>query len=1098
MPHSVKHTIANPLQSTVLRCGLAMLVSVVFLLFVPVGAVKAVPVAPDKVSLTQPDGTVIVVSPFGDEWYSGYEYEGFTIVQDNTSGYWVYAERDRTGALSPGQTKVGIEKPQIELLPHLRDALALPGMIDKNSIYSLEGWPGAAGSHKVLVILVDFLTSTSLGTTDAAWSATFFDNTSGAKSVKNWYEEASFGNFTLSPVVENVGTENDGIIAVTMPYDNPYPWPDETERTTVRKALEAVDPDVDFSALDTNGDGSLDVTELHLVLIVRGFEESYGGTGGACTPNVWGHRWSMPVGTCAHCAPELDGVIVGALAYNGGYMWEGEWHERDLIEDPGPQVPCGSDPGGHMATMGILVHELGHDIDWPDLYDTNPNDGSNSAGVGYWSIMASGSWGLALGDAYSGMTPVLPDAFLKWYQGWITPVPVTAPQANVPIANAKENPVAYILGANPGDIDWDFQDTSGTGEYFLIENRQQIGFDSGLRRMGTTANGCVIWHIDETRTSANTANANPTRKLVDLEEADGPPQDMDLSTGGNSGDSGDPWPGVTGETVFNAASDPNSNWYDGSASGIAITNISSSGEGCTVDFSGVGQVWSGSVNSNWDTAGNWTTGRVPNPIDNVIIPSGVSNWPNITTAASAGNLVILDGAQVTANTDAVFDVYGDWLEAGSSSFTASAGTVTFRGSYPQSITSGINSYFNHMNLGDGSATPTVNSSSNLDVNGDLTIGLGASLVAGSYTLRVGGNFIDNPLGLVPGNSTVILDGTTSVLQRAATEVTVYSNNLSSTSGWVTYDANAGGYWIFTTSTVAPNSPDHGIHARYIYNESIPGDDWLFAPGFTLQAGVTYNIRFNYGAYFATWPEKLAVHIGTAHNVGAMTTQIFDNNNVIHATWQQGSGTFTPGTSGIYYVGFHCYSDADMAYLAIDDFEVVAIDPNLAFYNLTIANGSTTSLSDNATVQNDLTVASGGSLALEAHNLSVEGTVLNHGVLAQTLTIDAASTNFLNIKDSAGSADKYLGVTVDPGAANMGSTTVSIMGNQLCSTASQGVLRCFEIDPTTAQPASVTFYYTEAERNNIESSSMLVYHWNGASWGKELGTTTRGEAVTVNG
>ena len=74
---------------------------------------------------------------------------------------------------------------------------------------------------------------------------------------------------------------------------------------------------------------------------------------------------------------------------------------------------------------------------------------------------------------------------------------------------------------------------------------------------------------------------------------------------------------------------------------------------------------------------------------------------------------------------------------------------------------------------------------------------------------------------------------------------------------------------------------------------------------------------------------------------------------------------------------------------------------------------------------------------------------------------------------------------------MGSTTVTVMGNQHCSGASQGVLRCFELDPGTSQTAEVTFYYTEAERNGASNAAMQVYHWNGSSWELEAGTTAAG-------
>jgi len=47
---------------------------------------------------------------------------------------------------------------------------------------------------------------------------------------------------------------------------------------------------------------------------------------------------------------------------------------------------------------------------------------------------------------------------------------------------------------------------------------------------------------------------------------------------------------------------------------------------------------------------------------------------------------------------------------------------------------------------------------------------------------------------------------------------------------------------------------------------------------------------------------------------------------------------------------------------------------------------------------------------------------------------------------------------------MGDTTVSIQGSQTCSTGGPGntVKRCYEIDPTTSQTATVTFYYLVAQ------------------------------------
>ncbi len=1055
-------------RTTYGRLSLAVLVALTLALIMPIGATLAGPVAPVEVSFTQPDGTEIVVAPFGDEYYSGYEYEGYTILLDPATGYWVYAQADVSGQLIPGLGKVGIDKRPDELPPHLRDRQAMRARSALESMASPSAWSGSSGSGKVLIILIDFTPSTSLGTTDAQWNATFFDNTPGAKSVKNYYEQASYGKFTMEPAAETYGAVNDGVIAVTLPYINSYPWPDESERTSVRDALTAADPYVDFNALDTNHNGSLDNTELHLVLIVRGYEESYGGTAGACTPNVWGHRWSMPTGTCPYCAPTLDGVTIGASTYKGGYTREGEWHEFNI-------EGCTS-AAGHKATIGIMVHELGHDIDWPDLYDTDTTDGSDSAGVGNWSIMAGGSWGWATGDLYSGQTPVLPDAFLKWYQGWLTPTQVTTPTTNVALPSSAQNPAAYLLGINPKGIDWDFGTTSGTGEYFLVENRQQQGFDTGLRSISANAKGCLIWHIDETRTSANTANANPARKLVDMEEANGSPQDLDLTTGGNNGDDGDPWPGSTNNTTFNDASVPNSNWYNGSTSGIAVTNISAAGTGCTLDFSSVGPTWNGSTSSDWDTADNWTTARVPNQNDNTVIPSGVSNWPDVNVAASVGNLNILDGAQVGATADVALDVYGNWAEEGTGYFDASAGTVTFAGSSAQSIVTGANSHFNDLQIGDGSTMQTVTAGSDLDVNGDLTIQPGARLAAGSHTIYLGGNWTDNPFGFDPGSGTVILDGATPTVQRAASEKVVYSNDLTSTTGWSIYDANGNGTtWYYSSNTTGPNIPNHGQHARY--QQPNAADDWLFSPGFTLQAGVAYVIHFNYSSMGAPYSERLAVHIGTGQTVGTMTAQLFDNNNVTNTSWQPESGVFTPTSSGTYYVGFHCYSNANQYRLGVDDLVVTASDPNLAFYNLTVAGSGVATLADNAAVQNNLAINSGITLTMGTYDVTVEGTVTNNGRMAQTRTVNGGSATFLSIKNAIGDADKYRGVIVTS-ADDMGATTVVIGGNQDCTTKSSDPLirRCFNIGPTMDQNATVRFYYTYDELHGQTFSTLIPWHW----------------------
>ncbi|MEP0844012.1 MAG: thrombospondin type 3 repeat-containing protein, partial [Phycisphaerae bacterium] len=72
-----------------------------------------------------------------------------------------------------------------------------------------------------------------------------------------------------------------------------------------------------------------------------------------------------------------------------------------------------------------------------------------------------------------------------------------------------------------------------------------------------------------------------THFLYSIVQADGLQQ---LENGENAGDSGDPWPGSTGNTVFNDDSDPNSRWYGNTRSGLAITDIQNFPDDSLVTF----------------------------------------------------------------------------------------------------------------------------------------------------------------------------------------------------------------------------------------------------------------------------------------------------------------------------------------------------------------------------------------------------------------------------------------------------------------------------------------------------------------------------------
>ena len=73
-------------------------------------------------------------------------------------------------------------------------------------------------------------------------------------------------------------------------------------------------------AYDTNSNGCISSDELHIIVIVAGFERSYGGTD---EPAVWANNSDLS-GTVG--APTLDGKVIANASRGGSYTQVGEYH----------------------------------------------------------------------------------------------------------------------------------------------------------------------------------------------------------------------------------------------------------------------------------------------------------------------------------------------------------------------------------------------------------------------------------------------------------------------------------------------------------------------------------------------------------------------------------------------------------------------------------------------------------------------------------------------------------------------------------------------------------------------------------------------------
>jgi len=258
----------------------------------------------------------------------------------------------------------------------------------------------------------------------------------------------------------------------------------------------------------------------------------------------------------------------------------------DLLSDPfvvhnrTDTVPGGSVVGetnryqeAVVGLQGTVVHEFGHQLGLPDLYDVS----YESAGLGNWEVMSGGGYN---GDP-SGFFPCQLTAWPKKFLGWVSPQVIQ--KNDLYRLRAVENLPQTILKV-----------PINSHEYFLLENKQTdllknntVGatirngvvvsvdqFDSFL-----PGSGLLIYHVDEDLIRSRWKNNElmvGLPKAVALMEADGI---MDLQHWTDSpfwnGDSADAF-SATNNPRFADGTTPNSKANNGTFSHITVTDIGAS------------------------------------------------------------------------------------------------------------------------------------------------------------------------------------------------------------------------------------------------------------------------------------------------------------------------------------------------------------------------------------------------------------------------------------------------------------------------------------------------------------------------------------------
>ena len=438
-----------------LRYGLFLSV---FLLLSAV--VYAVPAKPgQKRDLTLTDGTVVSARLVGDEY-------GHYWLADDGKAY--RGEGDIYVEIDLKSLQENAQKQRKE-----SDMRRVKRLNDNQPMKSPS--PGITGSKKGLIILVNF-SDVAFG--DGHDNALFyrianeknFSYESFHGSMYDYFYDQSEGQFLLSfDVVGPVTLSREcSYYGENVPEENDR---DSHPASMVSEAILLADSQVNYADYDWNGDG--EVEQVYVVYAGMGEADSY------VDNTIWPHEWQLSSAKYyyndGNGALFIDGVRINTYA-------------------------CGSElnSSGNIAGIGTMCHEFSHCLGYPDYYDT---DYSGGQGMGDWDIMDGGSYN------GGGYIPAGYTSYERWVAGWKIPVELTDATCVSSMRALQDGGNTYVI-YNKGHRD----------EFFLLENRQKIGWDGGL-----PGAGLLILHVDydEAIWTARRPNDDPEHQRMTWIAADG-------------------------------------------------------------------------------------------------------------------------------------------------------------------------------------------------------------------------------------------------------------------------------------------------------------------------------------------------------------------------------------------------------------------------------------------------------------------------------------------------------------------------------------------------------------------------------------------------
>jgi len=499
------------------------------MLFAFGAAANAVPAKKLQKVITLTNGTQVSVELRGDEylsWWEGTDGTAYRATADENVFEAFDLEAQKPAAAA---RRARAEQGRVARLARVKNSLR--GADDKMR--------GLGGDHitykgvkKGLVVLVDFKNKKFADGHDLEYyknvinGKDFSDEEEGyVGSVRDYFLAQSNGQFELDFDVVGPVTmsKNYGYYGNDGAYQK-----DEKVYEMIKEACDGIQDKVNLKDYDWDGDGEAD----QVFFLYAGLGQASGGSAGT----VWPHESELRYWPC------------GVLSYSTGKI-----NTYACANELQPETQGSS--RYISAGIGTICHEFSHCLGFADMYDTT---GGGGYGMSVFDVMDQGSYN------GNGFVPCNYTAFERIYAGWVEAIELIDPATVKDMKSVSDYGRPFIM-----------YNYKNTNEYFLLENRQNTGWDKGLYG----SNGLLIVHVNyvPSRWANNSVNSSAEKiQCCTVVNADGSRENTQYSL------QGDLYPyevkGVTMNDEFTDESEPAAKLYtknsDNSyALGIPITQI---------------------------------------------------------------------------------------------------------------------------------------------------------------------------------------------------------------------------------------------------------------------------------------------------------------------------------------------------------------------------------------------------------------------------------------------------------------------------------------------------------------------------------------------